>query len=418
MGLDPVLLALANCPVIEQKETGGKIVYNPTPVISASNDYILAHEICHKLSGKESYDKFITSCIVRNNQLFSYVLNILVDWWDELRFSHHSMYLFARIKKLRESMKVNNPNDDPILGLFELFEGKKPTDFPDVTCIEDLIVYADRFVETNKKYKLNIIDYLLLCIDLEDDEDIKRALKDLISGDLTPKLGASSELVEDHTRGNYYLSTVSKYNNIIEVVTELWTKNKYKLTPNYYGEINWKKLPQLMMGEAINLPIFNIFRKVEISRNVHIAIDRSGSTSSIKCPIMDTAIILAESFRRCKVPVSILDVGHTNTIVNKISDPLDFGWFVPLSSGGTPLGKVCSLIKNSSPEDYLIIVTDGEPDNWAELKSAISSFKGSHLSFIIGNSFKSYYQQLNGKAVSVEPTTIIRTLINDSTLTT
>ena len=423
MGLDPVLLALADCPVIEQKEKGGHIVFNPHAVISASDDLVLCHEICHKLAGRESYNKFSTACIARTNKYFSIVLNILLDWWDEKCQSTYSPYLATRIQKLKDQTSISGSLPDKVKELFYLYKyNQKPDDFPEVRGIEDLIVYADLFL--SKSLNLEDLDYF--------SKDIKSCPG---LEELAKEIGATPDLVDfNASSSNFYLKTVSKYNSIIDIVSSLWIKNKYKWEPSYFGEINWKNLPSLMLGEKIGLPIWRLFKKLNIVRKIYLVVDRSGSTFTFATPIMETAVIITESFRRCNVPVSILDVGPNNSVVNRIDEPLKFDWFVPSSNGGTPLGKVCSLIEDSGPDDYLLIITDGEPtesvpigskkdiynQGWAfgfnELLQSLSRFKGNDLTFVIGPSFKKYYEQLGGRAISVEPTTIVRELINDSSL--
>lgn len=428
--LDPILIALAGCPVIAQKETGGHIVFNPYPVISASNSLILAHEICHKLAGRAAYNKFVTSCNVRNDEIFQFILNLLVDWFDEYHQSHYSIYLANRIRDLKTTVEINPDWPQVLQTLFVRYKNNlSPVDYK-LYCTEDLIVEADKL--TGRLIE-QVQNNLMLFTDLFGSKGkwvtgldlIKVMINDINKAKKDRGIGASSDLMPDPRVGStFYLNTVSKYNSIIDTVCTLWTRNRYCWRKAYFGEIDWKNLPNLMLGDKLGQDIYKLFSKLDINRNVYLVIDRSGSTSSITNPIMETAIIIAESFRRCKVPISILDVGHTNSLINDINEPLDIEWFTPLSSGGTPLGKVISLIKDSHPEDYLLIVTDGEPDCWETrdypkqvgLKDAITGFKGYHLTFVIGGSFKTYFQQLNGHAVSVEPTTIVRELINDSTL--
>ena len=131
---------------------------------------------------------------------------------------------------------------------------------------------------------------------------------------------------------------------------------------------------------------------------------------------MDTAVIISESLRMLGVPISVLDVGVTNTVINDIDSPLDLPWFTPMSSGGTPLGEVCSLITKADHESYLLIVTDGRPDSWKTLVSSLSAFPGKHLTFVIGDSYGDYVEKVSN-AIHVEPHTIIREMLHESTLT-
>lgn len=400
--LDEALIALASCPVIEQKDRGGHIVFNPYPTISTSDNLILSHEICHKLAGASSFNKFATACHVRQDPLFNFVLNLLVDWYDESNNSQYSMYLHKRVLDLRKTVTINKNLPTPIKELMELYcGGAKPKGFPNpVDGIEDLIVYADKFISENKNQAQFLQTYFT-----------KHRLGS----------GAGPDLVENNKRGSFYLKTVAKYNYVIDIVASLWLRNKYKWDFSYFGEINWKNLPGLMIGDKIGAPVYKLFHKLDINRRVFLVVDRSGSTDPIKVPIMETVIILAESFRRCNVPVSILNIG-TVSVINKINEPLDFGWFEPITDGGTPLGATVNLIKESFPEDYLLIVTDGQPYDpgckspFELLIQAVNRFKGYDLTFVIGDSFREYYTNMRGHAVSVEPTTIIRELINDSTL--
>ena len=73
-----------------------------------------------------------------------------------------------------------------------------------------------------------------------------------------------------------------------------------------------------------------------------------------------------------------------------------------MAEGGTPLGEVCSLITNADIDSYLLIITDGEPDDWNTLKSALSAFPGCYLTFVIGDSYGEYLEEV-GNTVHVEP---------------
>ncbi|KKL65554.1 hypothetical protein LCGC14_2153800, partial [marine sediment metagenome] len=209
---------------------------------------------------------------------------------------------------------------------------------------------------------------------------------------------------------SYYINAVSRYDEIIGHLCGMWKRNRYSWIPNYYGEINWKDLPGMLLGTKLSLPVFRIFSKIILSRQIYLVIDRSSSTSEIKETIMDTAIIIAESLRRLNTPISILDVGPQNKIINKINEDMDLGWFTPTASNGTPLGKVCMGIDDADAESYLIIVTDGIPDNMGKLLSALHKFPGGNLTLVIGPSYSSYASCIEN-VLSVEPHTIIKEMI-------
>lgn len=422
MSLDPVLLALANCPVLEQEKEGGHITFNPYPVISASTDLILAHEICHRLSGQTSYNKFATACFVRDNPAFNIVLNMLLDWYDELNQSKYSMYLHNRIQKLKTTVEIPKDTPDRVKELILLYtSGIKPDDFPlSVNSIEGLIVYADKFLETLSLPETKLLvqlyspDFLL---GEGEDGDVVAVKKRERKAKKYTLNGAGNDLSDETARSNFYFKTVAKYDNIIKTVSDLWRRNKYIWKSSYFGEINWKDLPRLYFGDALGLDVYRLFKKLSIARNIYLVVDRSGSTGSIKEPIMETAVIIADSFRRNNVPVSVLDVGHTDQIINKIDEPLDLQWFTPLASGGTPLGEVISLIDDSHQDDYLLVITDGHPYNWEALLAGLNKFKGHNLTFVIGDSFRYYYEQIGGNAIPVDPTTIVQGLINNYDIT-
>jgi hypothetical protein len=219
-------------------------------------------------------------------------------------------------------------------------------------------------------------------------------------------------------KSNFYMTTVSKYKSIIETLSEMWTRNKYDWVRKHFGEIDWKNLINMYIGEKLQLPVFLILSKIVLAKNVHLCIDRSGSTSwdfrgkypdGIKYPIMETAIIITESLRMNNVPISILDVGVTDSVINKIDQPIDISWFTPMAEGGTPLGEVCSGIKEKSPDSILIIITDGGPANFDTLLSAIHKFPGENITFVIGDSYRSYRSVIQN-AVPVEPHTMLKEL--------
>jgi uncharacterized protein with von Willebrand factor type A (vWA) domain len=153
-----------------------------------------------------------------------------------------------------------------------------------------------------------------------------------------------------------------------------------------------------------------------LDKEVFILIDRSGSTSGIKEILMDTAIIITESLRRCRVPISILEVGCDDEVINQIDQPLKFEWFNPEADGDTDMGHVLSTIKNPSKNSYLLIITDGNPTDEHVFIQQINRFPGEVMSFVIGTSFYDYYRMTNGRAIQVEPNTIIREMVNANSL--
>jgi hypothetical protein len=282
----------------------------------------------------------------------------------------------------------------------------------------DLIVIADDIVEEllpaqMRELGLSRSDIMgLLGLQPHDKDG-----KDDKNGKGKSKMGSPrSDIDRLPERSSYYVSAVSRHFHIIKELVNLWKKNKYNWINNYYGEIDWKDLPGMFLGEKLSLPVWKLFQKIAVSRKIYLVIDRSGSTFGIKDVIMDTAVIISESLRMLGVPISILDVGVTNTVINDIDSPLDLPWFTPMSHGGTPLGEVCSLITRADHESYLLVVTDGEPDSWETLSSALNAFPGKNLTFVIGDSYGQYAEKIKN-AVHVEPHTIIREMLHESTLT-
>ena len=393
---------------------------NPNPVITAENDPILSHEICHILAGREDFEIFITALRARDDsEVFRHVLNILYDWYHESLYGKYSGVLYNGLNELHK-MLSHKPTgikilDDLSMGYLRRYHIINDLDKHGVIMKDavDLIVIADLIVEEilpqqAKLLGLTMLDVMgLLGIDADGG----------YKGKNQSKLGGPrTDIDRLPERSNYYISAVSRHSHIINELTTLWKKNKYGWVNNYYGEVNFKNLQGMFLGEKLNLPVWKLFQKIAISREVYLVIDRSGSTFGIKEIIMDTAVIIAESLRSLNIPISVLDVGVTDNIVNKIKDPLDLPWFTPMSEGGTPLGEVCSLIPNSDINSYLLIITDGEPDSWESLTSAINAFSGKNLTFVIGDSYGQYAEQIKN-TIHVEPHTIIREMLNESTLT-
>ena len=399
--LDSKLQALAGCPVIEAGE--GAMVFKPNPVITAPNNPILAHEICHVLAGKEDFEIFTTAVIAReDNKLFRHVLNMLYDWYHEFTYGKYSGYLYNKLNLLHENLKVKQTGIDILDMLYQGYLDRsdisKVLTMPHNDAV-DLVVMADNMVEDIISHpNLTPIQISGLC----DRNNF---------GSSGPKL----DIDKLPKSSSYYISAVARYYHFIKDLTKLWKRNKHSWSNSCYGEIDWKNLVGMLLGEKLNLPVWRLFEKTLISRSVYLVIDRSGSTGTIQETIMDTAVIIAESLRMVNVPVSILDVGVTNSIVNSIDKPLDLSWFTPMSENGTPLGAVCSLIKGADHSSYLLIITDGCPNDWNTLKSALAAFPGSCLTFVIGDSYGSYLEEI-GNAIHVEPHTIIRELIQNETL--
>lgn len=416
---DKRLCALAGCPVI--KDVSGAMAFNPNPVITAENDPILAHEICHVLAGREDFEIFVTALEVRDDdELFRYVLNLLYDWYHESLYSQYSGLLYSKLSELHGTLKYE-PIGVKILDSLQagylsrqhIVEVLDKWDLIMKDAI-DLVVIADLVIgillpDQMKKLGLDRSDILRM---LGLSEHADKAGKNGKSRMGSPK----SDIDRLPKRSNYYISAVSRHFHIIKELVNLWKKNKYDWVNNYYGEIDWKDLPGMLLGEKLSLPVWKLFQKIAVSRKIYLVIDRSGSTRGICDVIMDTAIIISESLRMIGVPISILDVGVTDTVINDINDPLDLPWFTPMSSGGTPLGEVCSLITKADHDSYLLIVTDGAPDSWETLSSALNAFPGKNLTFVIGNSYGRYVEKIKN-AVHVEPHTIIREMLHESTLT-
>lgn len=406
---DKRLCALAGCPIIGDKS--GAMAFNPNPVITAENDPILAHEICHVLAGREDFEIFVTALRARDDdEVFRHVLNLLYDWYHESLYGKYSGLLYGKLTELHKTMKYQpigvKALDDLEAGYLSRDHITKVLGIKDSV---DLIVTADIIIE-----KLFPDQVKLFSLSRADVMDLLGLDP---NGKGKSKIGSpKSDIDRLPERSSYYVSAVSRHFHIIKELMTLWKKNKYNWVNNYYGEIDWKDLPGMFLGEKLSLPVWKLFQKIAVSRKIYLVIDRSGSTYSIKDVIMDTAVIIAESLRMLGVPISILDVGITNTVINDIDSPLDMPWFTPMSNGGTPLGEVCSLITKADHESYLLIVTDGEPDSWETLVSALNAFPGENLTFVIGDSYGQYAEKIKN-AIHVEPHTIIREMLHESTLT-
>jgi hypothetical protein len=421
---DKRLVALAGCPVIGEKDEGS-MIFNPHPIICASDDLVLAHEICHILGGKDDYDVFATAIEARKDtntpiKLFKHILNMLYDWYHEYEHGKYSGLLWNKLTDLHEETNLDydqtNALLDPLVEIGFLYTARNISPkSKQVEDVIDLVAWADKITE---KLVQNGIDMGIALAFPGMGVDIGNIPgRPEIPGQAQrrSRLGAGSDIGSMPKRSNYYLKAVAKYWHIIEELTLMWKRNKYDWLNYYYGEINWKDLCGLFLGDKLQLPVFKLFLKIAMSRSIYLVIDRSGSTNGIQNIIMDTAIIIAESLRILNIPISILDVGVTNSVVNKITEDLDLGWFTPTFDGGTPLGKVCSLISGADLNSYLLIITDGRPDDWKPLLSALHSFPGNNLTFVIGDSYGAYNEKIKN-AIHVEPHTIIREMLHDSTL--
>ena len=411
---DKRLCALAGCPVIGDES--GAMAFNPNPVITAENDPILAHEICHVLAGREDFEIFVTALQARDDdELFRHVLNLLYDWYHESLYGQYSGLLYSKLTELHKTVEYQpigiKALDDLEAGYLSRDPITKVLGEQGVAAKDaiDLIVIADLIIEKLLPSQMKKLGF--------SRTDIMELLGLQPQGKGKSKMGSPKSDIDGlPERSSYYVSAVSRHLHIIKELATLWKKNKYAWINNYYGEIDWKDLPGMFLGEKLSLPVWKLFQKISVSRKIYLVIDRSGSTYSISDAIMDTAIIISESLRMLGVPISILDVGVTNTVVNDIDSPLDLPWFTPMSRGGTPLGEVCSLITKADHESYLLIVTDGEPDSWETLVSALSAFPGKDLTFVIGDSYGQYAEKVSN-AIHVEPHTIIREMLHESTLT-
>jgi len=385
MEFDKRLLALADCPVIEQK--GGATRFGPHATVTAENDAVLAHEVCHVLAGKDSYDIFATSIDARKMlnlapNLFRHILNVLYDWYHERKYENLSGFMLGQINSLHDS--CNKPS--------------KPTKSDKLN--NAMMMYDLRSPITDAKQYLGMrvrdeIDLVRIAHDITDDA-VKKMSATAIAGiilKLKDMASAGLDLYVPYRRSSYYLSAVSKYWHIIKELSDMWRRNRIGWVMNYYGEINWKNLVGMYLGSKMDLPVWRTMSTIIMEREVYVAVDRSGSTSQIKNLIMDTAVIITESFRNIKVPVSIIDVGERQCIINKMGTEPDLGWFTPEAENGTPLGEALLKIRGSDHNSFLIIITDGQPNNWDTLMSALHQFKGNYVTFVIGNDYYEYYRR-------------------------
>lgn len=417
MDFDSRLRALADCAVIpmsptkkevkENKGLMGGITFGPYPTIVATNDVVLSHEICHRIAGKRDYDIFNTSVRAENCPVFKFVLNILYDWYHEWKYESYSPFLRSQVFKLHEisaTMEISKEIQKiPELEyLLNMYQDRLET--PDEVGIKDChtLVYLSRKVSTKIKKKLSKETFSKLTKEIGDYQE---GLGDKCI------TGAGGHNYTLPKWSNYYAKAVAKYGNTIRILKDMWTRNKYDWLHKHYGEIDWKNLVKVYMGEKLEWPVFLILAKILLLKNIHLVVDRSGSTAMIKDDIMDTAIIIAESLRQCGTPISIIDVGVEDKIVNHANEPVETTWFTPMSEGGTPTGKVCMDIRERNFDSILIMITDGYPDSFTDLKVALQRFPGTHLTFIIGEEYFQRYATNIGNSLCVEPYTIIKELM-------
>ncbi len=414
---DARLRALADCAVIpmtpskeeikKNKGLMGGIIFGPYPTIVAANDVVLSHEICHRLAGKKDYDIFNTATNAAGCPVFKFVLNVLYDWYHEWKYESYSPFLRSQVFKLRE-ISVTVKIAKEIKGikeleyLLDLYQHRIET--PEEVGVKDchtLVYLAEKISAGIKKGSSK-----------KQLEGLKGALKNhqIVLGEkgITGAGGHNYTLPE---WSNYYATAVARYGNAIRILKDVWTRNKYDWLHKHHGEIDWKNLVKVYMGEKLEWPVFLILSKILLFKNIHLVVDRSGSTSLIKNDIMDTSIIIAESLRQCNTPISVIDVGVEDKIVNTIDRPLETTWFTPMSDGGTPTGEVCMNIAEKNPDSILVMITDGYPDSFSELKVALQQFPGTHLTFVIGEGYYQTYATEIGNCLCVEPYTIIKELM-------
>jgi hypothetical protein len=419
---DNRLLALANCSVIpsypseakkEGSEHAGGIIFDPHPSIVATDDLVLSHELCHLLAGKRDYDIFLTSSVAKDSELFKYILNLLYDWYHEITQENYSPFLAKKIAGLHEeARKIVIPpaaqEMEELTFLRNLYLDR--TESPEqvgVRHCHDLVFIAERMY-------VNIIkrrpDKALKAINSAISEIQKAMARVGITGAGSSTYGAIPK------KSNFYARTVAKYSATIQALKNMWLRNKYNWVRKHHGEIDWKNLTRVFMGEKLSWPVFLILSKITLKKKIYLCVDRSSSTQNkykntgipLKNFIMELAVIVAESLRLCEVPIVVLDVGVQDDIVNKTGE-VDPSWYTPMDGDTTPLGRVCSRIEERDANSILIIITDGEPDDFESLVKAIHRFPGDNINFVIGSSYPQYAARI-ANSVLAEPNTILRDL--------
>lgn len=416
---DKRLCALADCPVINGE--GGGMVFNPHPVISAENDPILAHEICHVLAGRRDYEIFATALEAREGpdydvDIYKHILNMMYDWYHEYLYGRTSGFLWGMLSRLHETVKYSPTGIDVLDAFQEIYLNRHIS--PRLLKKKGIIIRdtIDLVVLADASYKKVMSEAELKGISIGALKKLLGAREAIKIGGKKSQLGGpKSDIGVAPKRSNYYIRTVGRYSKIIDELSKLWKRNKYGWVDSYFGEINWRNLTRMFVGTQIGQAVWRLFMKIVLSRKIFLVIDRSGSTNGIQEVIMDTAIIITESLRSLGIPISILDVGVTDDMVNDIDKPIDLEWFTPMADGGTPLGEVISTIKKADMDSYLLVITDGCPDSWDTLLSSLGHFPGTDLTLVIGEAYGQYLQRVKN-TIHVEPHTIIRELVYDSTL--
>jgi hypothetical protein len=279
---DRRLLALSDCPVIfhsveKDPEALGGIIFNPKPVITALDDTILAHEICHRYAGKNAYDVFLTAVIAREGDiLFKCILNLLYDCYDERTHEDMSGFMRGQIEKLHAVHILEKPKKAATLAkVIEFYNNQSPiSDISGHFGIKirdhiDLVVIADKVHDSTVKE-----------VGLGKRRIKAKGLIDDLMDDLHKRYGGASGMDIGYTpkMSDYYVKAVGRYYDIIKQLSGMWKRNKYDWINNYYGEINWKDLPGMVLGQKMSLPVFRILAKIVLSRQIYLVIDRSGST--------------------------------------------------------------------------------------------------------------------------------------------
>ena len=159
---DKRLCALAGCPVI--RDISGAMAFNPNPVVTAENDPVLAHEICHVLAGREDFEIFVTALQARDDdEIFRHVLNLLYDWYHESLYGRYSGLLYSKLTELHSAVSHQPTGvkalDDLEVGYLSRDHITKVLGEQGVAAEDavDLIVIADVIIE---KLLPNQVDFL------------------------------------------------------------------------------------------------------------------------------------------------------------------------------------------------------------------------------------------------------------------
>ena len=417
---DKRLVALAGCSVVpnypvenakaNKRNLSGGIIFDPYPAITATDDTVLSHEVCHRLAGKRDYDIFLTAVLADGTELFKFILNILYDWYHEIMYETYSPFLKSKIRQLHDiAREIKRPKKLIEVGelnyLINMYTDRLET--PEDVGVRDChdLVYLARSVKVQIEGRGGIAK-------ISDAIAIWQI--SLTQNGITGAGSASYGSIPE--RSNFYIHTVAKYGSAIDTLSKMWIANKYLWLHKHYGEIDWKNLVKMYIGEKLEWPVFIMIAKMLLAKNIHLVVDRSGSTCEdykggkpLKILIMEVAVIIAESLRLRDVPISIIDVGVQDSVINTIDQPMDTHWFTPMAIGGTPIGEVCLTIREKNPDSLLLIITDGIPDDFVELQMALKKFPGENLTFVIGPEYQEYASIIRN-AIPAEPQTIIKEL--------